>query len=104
MSDGPQVQIMSAQIVNGDNVVAIIDRIPVGGGTQVVTVDGTPEERTHPTSTTYHVRLVSPDRMVPDQVRDTDSYEDAVDLSTRYAARVADAAGKLADLAEDLRV
>jgi hypothetical protein len=61
-------------------VAAYIDLIEVGGGTQTVTVDGTPEERVHPSSSVFHVRLVSPDRMIPDQLREVGSYEEGANL------------------------
>jgi hypothetical protein len=85
-------------------VAAYIDLIEVGGGTQTVTVDGTPEERVHPSSSVFHVRLVSPDRMIPDQLREVGSYEEAVKLGGTYAERLDDNAQRLADLAADLQV
>ena len=52
----------------------------------------------------FHVRLVSPDRMVSDQLREVDSYEQAVKLGETYAERLDDNAQRLADLAADLQV
>lgn len=83
---------------------ATIDLIEIGGGSQTVTVDGTPEERIHPTSTVYHVRLLSPDRMLPDQLREAATWDEAVHLGETYARKVEDTAQKLAEIAADLEV
>jgi hypothetical protein len=83
---------------------ATIDRVPVGGGSQVVTVDGVPEERVHPASTSFHVRLLSPDRMLPDELRAVDSYDEAVALGELYASKLDAHASALASLAVDLKV
>lgn len=85
-------------------VAAQIDRIDIGGGSQIVTVDGIPEERIHPATTTYHVRLVSPDRMLPDELRETHTYDEAIQLGVRYASLLQANAQRIADLANDLRV
>lgn len=101
----PSVVVVSARVDTADGrPAAQIDLIDVGGGGQVVTVDGVPEERVHPTSVVYHVRLLSPDRMLPDQLREAASWDEAVDVATRYAEKVADNTQKLADIAADLKV
>lgn len=79
---------------------ARIERIDVGGGTRLI--EG--EEHTHPTSTVYHVRLLSPDRMVPDELREVEDYDEAVKLGLRYAEALAANTQRIADLVEDLRV
>lgn len=100
-----EVIITSARVeTSTGELAATIDCVDVGGGTQTVTVDGTPEERTHRVSRVFHVRFVSPDRMIPDQLREADSYAAAVDLGVAYAAKVEEHAGRIADLADDLRV
>jgi hypothetical protein len=99
------VVVTQARVDTADGrVAAYIDLVQVGGGSQTVTVDGVPEERVHASSSVFHVRLVSPDRMMPDQLREVDSYERAVKLGETYAGRLDDNAQRLADIAEDLRV
>jgi len=99
------VQVVSAQALTADGrLAATIDLVQVGGGTQVVTVDGAPEERVHPHRSVFHVRLVSPDRMLPDQLHEVADYEQACDLATRYAARLDEHADRVAALAENLKV
>lgn len=83
---------------------ATIDLVEVGGGRQTVTVDGTPEERIHPTSTVYHVRLLSPDRILPDQLREVPTWDEAVELGETYAAKVTANTRRLAEIAADLEV
>lgn len=101
----PTVVITGAQVLARDGrVAATIDAVDVGGGSQVVTVDGVPEERVHSLSRRFHVRLLSPDRMIPDELREVSSYEDAVALGQAYAVKLADHAEQIAALAEDLRV
>lgn len=105
MIDGPVVIVTSARIDTADGrPAAVVDLIEVGGGSQVVTVDGTPEERVHPRSSVHHVRLLSPDRMIPDQLREVATYDDALALAFAYAAKLAETAQRVADLAADLQV
>lgn len=105
MADEPVVQIMSARVVSADGTpVAQVDRVRIGGGTQVVTVDGVPEERQHPTFYRFHVRLLSPDRMIPDELRETETYDDAVKLALRYALKRAEHAARVDELAASLKV
>ncbi len=83
---------------------ARMDLIEVGGGTQTKTVDGQPEHVVHPRSQVWHVRLFSPDRTIPDELREVDSWEDAVTLATAYAGKLAENAQRIAALAADLKV
>lgn len=100
----PTVFITGARVDLADGTtVAQIDAVTIGGGTQVVTVDGVPEERQHPTLHRFHCRLLSPDRMISDQLHETDTYEEAVALGLGYAARRAKHAQQLAELAAELR-
>jgi hypothetical protein len=100
-----QVQIMTARVVLPDGTaVAQIERVLIGGGTQTVTVDGVPENRVHPTFERWHVRLLSPDRMIPDELREAETYDEAVDLAIRYADKRAEHAAAIAGLAEGLKV
>ena len=100
-----EVQIMTAQVIDADGTaLARIERVRIGGGTQNVTVDGVPEERQHPTLHRFHVRLLSPDRMIPDELRDVESYDDAVDLALLYAGKRIEHATRLDQLANDLKV
>lgn len=101
----PEVVITAARIdTTGGLIAATIDLVQVGGGTQTVTVDGTPEERIHPHSTVHHVRLLSPDRMIPDELRQVDTFEEAVSLGTAYARRLDEHAQRITELAEDLKI
>lgn len=101
----PNVVITAARVdaANG-TVAALIESVPVGGGTQTVTVDGVPEERIHPSTTVYHARLISPDRMIPDMLHTVDSYEEACALAVKYTARLNEHAAQIAALADDLKV
>ncbi len=100
-----QVQVMTAKVVLPDGTaVAQIERVQIGGGSQTVTVDGVPEERVHPAFERWHVRLLSPDRMIPDELRDEETYEAAVDLAVRYATKRAEHADAIAELADGLRI
>src|SRR5437879_5029384 len=101
----PEVTITAARVDRpGGAAVATIELVDVGGGEQVVTVDGVRETRVHPRSRVYHVRLLSPDKFVPDQVRDAASYEDACALGVKYAAKMAEHAARVDELAADLEV
>ncbi len=85
-------------------IVAVVEAITIGGGTQVVTVDGVPEERVHPTFHRFHCRLLSPDRMIPDQLRETETYDEAIALGVAYAEKRVQHADSVAELAEKLKV
>jgi hypothetical protein len=85
-------------------VAATIERVGVGGGTQVVTVDGVAEERVHPASTVYHVRFLSPDRMIPDELRAVESFDEACELAEKYAVKLDEHAARVDELAADLKV
>ena len=101
----PGVEIISAHVYAGQGrLAATIDRVDVGGGTQVVTVDGVPEERVHPASRTYHVRFISPDRMIADELRTTEDYDEACALAEKYAAKLDEHAQQVGELAARLRV
>ena len=101
----PEVLITAGQVAADDGtVVAFIEWVPVGGGSQVVTVDGTPEERVHPKSFKYHVRFISPDRTIPDELREADSFEAVCALAIKYAGKRNEHAKRAAELANDLKV
>ena len=101
----PNVVITAARVDLPDGTtVATVDAVTIGGGTQTVTVDGVPEERQHPTLHRFHCRLLSPDRMIPDELRETETYEDAVAIGLKYAALRAQHAARIAELASDLRI
>jgi len=101
----PVVVITAARVDTADGgEAALIGLIQVGGGEQVVTVDGTAEVRTHPRSSVYQVRLLSPDKFVPDQLRDVATYEEACALGVKYAAKMAEHAARVDELAADLQV
>ena len=99
----PTTRITKAEVLTGDGrLAATIDLVEVGGGEQVVTVDGQPEVRVHPASVTYHVRLIAPDRMLSDRLVTVDDYDAAVEAGERYAAKLEAHAEQVADLASDL--
>lgn len=96
----PEVKIMNAHVSVDGVTVAHIERVQVGGGIRVI--EG--EEHQHPTFERFHVRLLSPDRMIPDQLYDEETYEGAVALAEMYAAKRAEHAARLDELAADLRI
>lgn len=99
------VVVTGAQVLARDGrVAATIDRVEVGGGSQVVTVDGVPEERVHPAGQLFHVRFLSPDRLISDELREAATYEDAVALGQAYAAKLDEHAERINALARDLKV
>jgi len=85
-------------------IVAVVEAITIGGGTQVITVDGVPEERVHPTFHRFHCRLLSPDRMIPDELRETETFDEATELGLAYAAKRIEHAASVAALADALKV
>ena len=102
---GLPVTVTAARVAAADGqVAALLNLVDVGGGEQVVTVDGSPEVRVHPSSQVYHVRLVSPDRMVPDQLLEAASLDEAYEVARVYAGKLAEHAARAAGLASDLRM
>jgi hypothetical protein len=100
-----EVVITGAEVRTGDGrLAATIDAVTIGGGSQTVTVDGVPEERTHPGRLVFHVRLLAPDRIIPDELREIGTYDEAVEVGLKYAAKLTEHAGRLAELAQDLKV
>lgn len=98
------LEVLSARVRSSDGAVAAsIDLVQIGGGTQTVNVDGVLEDRTHPVRSVWHVRLLSPDRMIPDQLHEADDWDVAVDLAQRYAAKYDEAATRVAEIAAGLR-
>jgi hypothetical protein len=100
----PEVLVTAVEVRIDSRVAATVDAVDVGGGSQVVTVDGVPEERIHPSSRVFHVRFISPDRMLPDELREVDDYDLAVKLGVAYAEKLSEHADRLASLAQDLKV
>lgn len=100
-----EVVITGAEVRTGDGrLAASIDAVAIGGGSQTVTVDGVPEQRIHPVRHVFHVRLIAPDRMLSDDLREAGTYEDAVKIGVAYAGKLAEHADRLAALSDDLRV
>jgi hypothetical protein len=98
------IRITAAEVAlpNG-TVVAYIEAIAVGGGTQVVMVDGKPEQRQHPLSHCYHARLLSQaGRMISDEIVDAETYEDACKAGEAYARKVQRNAKQIAELRDSL--
>jgi predicted NBD/HSP70 family sugar kinase len=103
--DSTVVVVTGAQVLTRDGrVAAAIDLVEVGGGFQVVTVDGVPENREHPRAQLFHVRFLSPDRLISDELREAASYDDAVALGRAYAAKLDEHAERISALASDLKV
>lgn len=99
-----RVIITSARAETADGAVAAtIDRVAVGGGEQIVTVDGTAETRVHASSVVYHVRLITPGLTIPDELRECGTYEEACAAAEDYAAKLDANAGRIAELAADLK-
>jgi hypothetical protein len=73
--------------------------VRVGGGTQTVTVDGTPEERQHPASEEWHIRLLALDPMLPDRLETAADYDSAVAVAADYAVKLAAVVAQAAALA-----
>jgi len=69
-------------------VAATVARVATGGGVQVVTVDGQPDDRVHPSGVLYHVRLISADRMLPDRLEQTHDLDEAGEIAVAYAAKL----------------
>lgn len=103
-STEPRVVVTATRVdlVDGTTV-ALIEAVTIGGGVQVVTVDGVPEERQHPTFERWHCRLLSPDRMIADQLVEKESYDEAVKVGLTYAGKRAKHATQLAELAAELQ-
>jgi hypothetical protein len=100
-----QVVIMSARVDTTEGVpAALIERVDVGGGEQIKTVDGKEEPFVHERSTVFHVRLYSPDKSFPDELRDAETYEDACKLGLAYAGKLSEHAQRIAKLAQELKV
>jgi hypothetical protein len=101
----PELHIMIAHVtVDGGPPLAVIERVKIGGGIQTVTVDGVAEDRVHPSFYRYHVRLLSPDRMIPDQLLETKSYDEAVELALKYGDKRVEHAARVDQLAADLKI
>lgn len=97
--------VTAAEVSTSDGtLVATIARIPVGGGVQVVTVDGVPEDRVHVSGAVYHVRCLSPDPMLPDILLSVADYAAAAETAEAYAVKRAEHAAELAALAQKLAV
>jgi hypothetical protein len=85
-------------------VVALIERVGIGGGIRTRVIDGVPVDEQQPYFERFHVRLLSQaGPLVPDQLVEAGCYEDACEAGEAYAAKVAANAGRLAELAEALK-
>lgn len=96
-----EVQIAAARVVDANGTaLALIERMTIGGGIRVI--EG--EEHQHPTFERFHVRMLSPDRMIADQLLEAETYDAAVDLAMTYAAKRIEHAARVDQLAIDLRM
>ncbi len=97
----PELLIMTAHVViDGGTVVAMVERVTIGGGFRMI--EG--EEIQHPSFVRHHCRLISPDRMMPDQLIDTETYDEAVAAAMKYADKRVEHAARIEQLTTDLRV
>jgi hypothetical protein len=97
----PELHIMTAQVTIDDGpAVAVVERVTIGGGFRVI--EG--EEIQHPSFVRHHVRLISPDRMFPDQLIETESYDEAVAVAMKYGDKRVEHAARVDELARDLQV
>ena len=100
-----EVQITTACVLSPEGQPWVqIERVRIGGGIQTVTVDGVAEDRQHPTLHRWHVRLLSPDRMIPDELRDVETYDEACELALKYATKREEHAAQINDLAAALKI
>lgn len=83
-------------------VAAYLSLTPVGGGTQVKTVDGSPEEVTHPFSEVWNVHLISPDPMLPGKAVTAADYKAAVAAGEAWAKKIDAASADMQALAAEL--
>lgn len=101
----PELHIMIAHVTVDDGPpLAVIERVKIGGGIQTVTVDGVPEDRVHESFYRHHVRLISPDRMIPDQLVETEGYDEAVAVAMKYGDKRVEHAARVDALAADLKI
>ena len=99
-----RVVVLTARVELDGREVALVERVTIGGGTQVITVDGVPQDKVHPTFERFHVRLLSQaGRMVPDQLEEAGDWDEACKIGVAYAERVAANATRIADLQEALK-
>ena len=101
--DDVQIMVAHVNLANGQTV-ARIERVQVGGGIRMVTVDGSEVPEQHPLSEAFHVRLLSPNPMIPDELHDVATYDEAVELGRKYAAKRAEHAEAIDGLAQSLKV
>lgn len=101
----PIVTIIAATVDTADGrPAARVTMVDIGGGEQVVTVDGQQEVRVHPSSRVFHVQLLSPDRMLPDVLRSVESLEEGIALGQKYAVKLAEHALQVDQLADNLKM
>lgn len=97
--------VISARVFDSEGLVAAeITYVPMGGGTQIKTIDGEAVEFVHPRSWKYHVQLISPDRYIPDILLDASSYEEAVAKGEAYATKLDAHKEQAKALADDLKM
>ena len=85
--------------------VARIEAVTIGGGNRIVgQIHGRDVEEPDPVFRRYHAWLLSPDRMIPDQLREAETYDEAVAIGMRYADLRVEHADKVAGLADALRI
>ena len=95
--------VTNARVETADGrVAAYLSLTPNGGGTQVKTVDGAPEEVAHPFSEVWNVHLVSPDPMLPGKAVTAADYKAAAAAGETWAKKIDAAAADMAALAAEL--
>ena len=95
------VVITGARVELADGtVVARIERVGIGGGVRTRTIDGVPVDTQEPLFERFHVRLLSQaGPLIPDQLAEAETYEEACAAGEAYAAKVAAHAEKIAAVA-----
>jgi hypothetical protein len=100
------VVVTAASVYTDDGTeVARIEAVTIGGGHRIVgQLHGQDVTEPDPVFHRFHVRLLSPDRMIPDELREAETYDEAVAVAEKYAGLRAEHADRIASLASDLRV
>lgn len=99
------VEITSAQARIDGKVVARIDLVPTGGGTVSKGRLDNGEEvfETHETGEVFHVRFMSPDPTIPDQLLEVASYADATKAVDAWVKKYESHSAAIAEIAADLK-
>jgi hypothetical protein len=85
-------------------VVALIERIRIGGGIRTRTIDGEQVDEQQPSFERHHARLLSQaGPMIPDELVETETFEQACEAGEAYAKSVTANAAQIAALRASLK-